>query len=701
MILRNHFARSLLFTFFASTLFGSVLQAQKAAPDAWDTVLSAAGVTKSTARFDFTDMANYGGGEFPLPFFEAMHRFPLRVPFYARVLRSDALKAAPAAGELVMAAGWRMDHGSRRTLIGDPLKDDLTQSAEADALLAAIRALHIAAGKPLTAAQEKKLKDSIKTVPADVAQNAALLLRTEARALGWRERALARFTGHDLQKVFAQLIDSDAGDRDERKDALNDLRRAIDLHYMMVGGTDLALSADKAASALEKRDGAETFRFEWDAPQGRIVLNGAGDDQYAGDRPYLLIIDAGGNDTYFGGGATYDGAHGASVLLDLGGNDRYLGNAELAATAVADYADRKKGGERPSFGAGVLGYGILVDIKGDDFYRALSNTQGRGLFGVGVLHDRAGNDRYESYTAAQGAGSFGVGVLADLDGADEYRCFTTSQGFGATWGCGLLVDAGEGDDLYEANDKVIDFPAPQDQNHNATLAQGMGYGRRADYSDGHSLRGGVGALIEGGGKNSFSCGVYGQGAGYWYGAGILSAGSGDDTYRGVYYTQGATAHFAVGVLWDTGGNDDYRATTHASQGLGHDFGTGFLIDDAGNDNYQAPGLSMGAGNANGFGFFWDKAGDDTYAPSPGTAPLFGGALTEASARNSIRERNLTLGIFLDTGGNDTYPPTFAAAQNNTLWTMPRTDQMLPAQRGAGLDVEANAAALDAALLDPP
>jgi len=313
-----------------------------------------------------------------------------------------------------------------------------------------------------------------------------------------------------------------------------------------------------------------------------------------------------------------------------------------------------------------------------------------------VLHDRAGDDRYESYTASQGAATFGVGVLADLNGADQYRCFTTSQGFGATKGCGLLVDSGDGDDLYEANDNVIDFPAPQDANHNATLVQGVGYGRRADYSDGHSLLGGIGVLIESGGRNTFSCGVFGQGAGYWYGAGVLSAGTGDDTYRGVYYTQGASAHFAVGVLWDSGGNDDYRATMHASQALGHDFGTGFLIDDAGNDRHEAPGLSLGAGNANGFGFFWDKAGDDTYAPSPGTAPFFGGASTEASARNSIRERNLTLGIFLDSGGNDTYPATFPLAQNNTLWTMPRTDAMFPGQRGAGIDVEASA---DASVLD--
>ncbi|HVF10843.1 MAG TPA: hypothetical protein VNA16_08575, partial [Abditibacteriaceae bacterium] len=255
------FAATLLFCL----LLPHSLQAQTApaAPDAWDKVLAAVGLTKSTARFDFTDMDNYGGGEFPLPFFNAMHRYPLRIPFYARVLRADALKAAPAAGELVMAAGWRMNHGSRRTLIGDPLKNELKKAAAPNSLPAAIRALHIAAGKPLTPAQDKNLKETIKTVPADVAQNAALLLLTEIRALQWRKRALAGFTGHDLQKVFNGLAASDPGNREDWSDTRNVLMHTIDLHYLMVGGTDLALAADSAAATLEKRTGAQKFHFEW------------------------------------------------------------------------------------------------------------------------------------------------------------------------------------------------------------------------------------------------------------------------------------------------------------------------------------------------------------------------------------------------------------------------------------------------------
>ncbi len=145
-------------------------------------------------------------------------------------------------------------------------------------------------------------------------------------------------------------------------------------------------------------------------------------------------------------------------------------------------------------------------------------------------------------------------------------------------------------------------------------------------------------------------------------------------------------------MWDNGGNDNYTASMHASQGLGHDFGTGFLLDDSGNDVYQAPGLSVGAGNQNGFGFFWDKAGDDSYAGVSGTTSAFGAGIFDVNFRNSIREQNLVLGVFLDTGGNDTYPTAATRAQNNTLWQVPRDDKMLPIQRGVGLDIEATPAA---------
>jgi len=655
--------------------------------DAWDRALATVGLTKETCRFDFLDMANFGGQEFLLPFFDAMHRDPLRIPFYARILKQNALAAAPSAGDLTLFGGLRISEGTRRTLIGDPLAESAKKAAASNALFTAIRAVHAAGGKSLSAAQETRLLNALRTVPTDVAQNAALLLYTQLQALQWRNRALAKLAGHNVGQVFQKIVEEKSVGQETIDDELSALMRAIDLKYLLVGGEDLALAADRAASALTKREGRERFAFDWETPLGYIALRGAQEDNYPGNRPWLLILDAGGNDTYFGGGATYDATHPVSVLLDLAGNDRYLERPELAITPVAQFAARKSGSPHPTFGAGVLGYGVLIDMVGNDLYRSLNRTQGRGQYGVGVLHDRGGDDRYDVYTQGQGSGMFGVGILADLDGADQYRCFATAQGYGETKGFGLLLDAGGGADLYEANDTVIDFPSAQDRQHNASRAQGAGFGRRADYLDGHSLAGGIGALVDDGGKNTFSGGLFCQGAGYWYGAGLLCAGASDDTYRGVWYVQGASAHFAVGVLWDAGGDDDYRATHNMAQGAGHDFGPGFLIDHAGNDRHQAPNLSLGGGNANGFGLFWDRAGDDTYVVNPSTT--LGRASIEASGRNSIRERNLTLGLFLDTGGSDTYPTNLPWAKNNALWTMADSGPPpIPVMRGVGLDTEA-------------
>src|SRR5205807_5233404 len=92
-------------------------------PDAWDRLLGAAGLTRETCRFDPLDMANFGGHEFLLPYFDAIHKAPLRAPFYARVFKENALAAAPSIGNLVTFGGTRIGEGTRLTLIGDPLKE--------------------------------------------------------------------------------------------------------------------------------------------------------------------------------------------------------------------------------------------------------------------------------------------------------------------------------------------------------------------------------------------------------------------------------------------------------------------------------------------------------------------------------------------------------------------------------------------------
>jgi hypothetical protein len=440
----------------------------------------------------------------------------------------------------------------------------------------------------------------------------------------------------------------------------------VDMKALFAGAQDLAYAVDQALPELQKFEGTEKFAFRWETPLGWVEINGAGNDSYPAGVRRLLTIDTGGDDVYGGGGATLAADNPVSVLIDLRGNDRYQSS------------DKKS----PSFGAGVLGYGILVDLAGNDTYSGVAFSQGSGAFGVGCLLDLGGDDRYTARLHAQGAAQFGIGILSDISGRDRYEGMQAVQGFGYTKGFGLLLDLA-GDDEYIADDTHIEFPSAQTAQHNTSLAQGCGMGRRADYLDGHSLAGGIGVLLDAGGSDKYSAGMFAQGAGYWYGVGLLLDEAGNDSYQGVWYVQGSAAHFVVGILVDGGGDDHYRATMNMAQGAGHDFSLGFLLDKSGNDHYDAPNLSLGAGNANGIGIFWDMAGDDTYRTQGGTT--MGGANYDATG---LRGSMLCLGIFLDTGGGkDNYPSNVGHTGNNKLWTQPArpgVPEKAPA-RGVGLD----------------
>ena len=67
--------------------------------------------------------------------------------------------------------------------------------------------------------------------------------------------------------------------------------------------------------------------------------------------PVLLRIALRGDDRHYAGGASQYLRPAISVIVDLGGNDVY----ESAKDAYA-------------FGAGVFGYGVCVDVEGDDRY---------------------------------------------------------------------------------------------------------------------------------------------------------------------------------------------------------------------------------------------------------------------------------------------------------------------------------------------
>ncbi len=655
--------------------------------DAWDEVLAAAGTSRADCRFRADDFSLVASGEYRLPLFNALISEPLSGPFHARVMRTGLLNASPKAGDLTMYAGRRIGIGTQLNLLGDPLNPYIELAAKPDALLYALESVWKAGGSSMPDNERERLTTAIPSLPDDVARAAALLLNIELASLGWRNRGLepVRKAGIDLKDAYSLLTgrtDTDSANYPR----LQNLASAIDLKRLAVGGELTAAAADYIALTLGERKGTEAYSLTVDTPLGRVILNGSGNDTVDAKAANLLILDTGGNDQYASGAATISENHPVSVLVDLSGDDRYIADPGLESSDVAGFDGRKNTGAAPSFGAGVLGYGVLVDRRGNDVYRGLNLTQGSAVFGAGLLKDHEGDDTYDAYGSAQGSAEYGVGILHDEAGSDSYSCFCNAQGYAGPMGFGLLLDKGASPDTYTARDTPLDIPSAQTPEHNTSMAQGVACGRRADYLDGHSIAGGVGVLCDDGGNNTLTCGVFGQGTGYWMGVGMCLLGPGDDTVAGTWYVQGSSAHFAVGILDDTGGNDTRKATHNMAMGAGHDYSVGWLIDHAGNDTCDAPGLSLGGGNACGYGFYWDKAGDDSYKAQPRASMGDSGG---GSRVNDLRERSVTMGVFLDSGGNDAYPTSIPRSRNNNIWSVLRNDRNgRGGERGGGLDTEA-------------
>ncbi|MEJ5253203.1 MAG: hypothetical protein HPY54_14185 [Chthonomonadetes bacterium] len=653
--------------------------------DAFDRTLSQVGLSKETARFNPLDLQLYGGGDYRLPFFDSLHLDPWRVPFVASVVRRDCLQNAENAAALLSAASLRLSEGTRRTLIADPTEPLKRKASEMkQPLRQAIEAVYQSAGQSLP--PRASWLTQLNTVPEAMQKPVAYLLLAMIEARRWRDLAFRDAFAHDAPSSLYEMLCQPLSRAEGMQDRFNTpywcLMRNTDLKALFAGAHDLLLAAESVAKELQKASIPDGFRVDIPTPYGTVALHDGRADTFTRQK-YLLIVDTGGDDTYLGTGGTISAEHSITVIIDLKGNDRYLQDAPMASRAIKDVPDRKTRRAAPCIGGAVLGYAFVLDMDGNDLYRSLSLSQGGASFGVGVLVDAGGDDRYECYTAGQGSADWGGGLLVDRAGDDRYHGFSNVQGYGGTKGYGLLLDV-QGDDSYLADDTNIDFPSPQTEAHNVSMAQGAGYGRRADYTDGHSLAGGIGILVDGAGNDRYICGVFGQGVGYWYGLGLLCDGGGDDVYQGVWYVQGASAHFAVGVLEDVSGNDQYTATMNMAQGAGHDFSLGWLIELGGNDTYRAPNLSLGGGNANGIGIFWDSSGDDRYIVSPSITL----GRSNIGARGSLRERALCLGLFCDTGGKDTYPEGFPFARDNALWTQPGASQPpMPREYGVGIDCE--------------
>ncbi|MBL8086610.1 MAG: hypothetical protein JNM85_00905 [Chthonomonas sp.] len=624
-----------------------------------DIALGTAGLDKLSARFDTGIMRFYQESEFQTPFYRSCHENPWRTPFYAEQWKRQFKGNVADPSETLATAGRMLGVGTQRSLLGNPIQSAIDAGIKANALRATLESMK----------KRGLLNGAIPDlggVPGTVQEGAAVVLQVAMQSIGYRRATFA--DAPDFSKLFDRAIQDkiETADAEQNQSDLNFYRK-VDMRYLLAAGGDLVAATKHAQVVIQSTDPSAKYKVTIPTYWGKIVLSGGTNDTYPNE-PTLLVIDTGGSDTYINGASNRSVLNWFSAVIDTAGNDAYVSDPALANTPIASYSGRKAAGPYGPASA-LCGVSVLIDSDGKDLYRSHRPGLASSFMGASYLEDSTGDDTYDGYSSCQGSARFGVAVLEDWKGNDTYRSFTYSQGFGGVLGMGMLMDR-LGDDKFEANVDMVEFPSPQSAQQNMSMSQGAASGRRADYLDGHSLSGGIGVLLDEDGDDAYTCAVFGQGVGYWEGCGMLWDEGGKDNYEGAWYVQGASAHFGIGVLEDGGGDDQLTATMSSAQGIGHDFGVGFLMNWGGNDKYKAPNLSLGAGNANGMGICMDSSGDDTYETSGITL----GRSSEAP-KGSLRERALTLGVFVDGGGNDIYPAAMTWAQNARRlpnWTDRRT-----------------------------
>lgn len=217
-----------------------------------------------------------------------------------------------------------------------------------------------------------------------------------------------------------------------------------------------------------------------------ILYDGAGNDVYIGGRftqgtaiaGLGLLIDQAGNDRYESDGYAigFGGPLGVGAVIDVTGNDTYQCgekypsnyNAIDAPNATPDDplfqydcfglgtgAGKRVFTKKPDQQAYNLagGWGLLLDMDGNDRYRSANFSQGCGyFFGIGLKLDLDGDDEHAGARYGHAAGAhFGVGLFADGQGDDRYSSTGPLYNGGTAWDYSVMVavDGGTGSDLYD------------------------------------------------------------------------------------------------------------------------------------------------------------------------------------------------------------------------------------------------------------
>jgi hypothetical protein len=184
----------------------------------------------------------------------------------------------------------------------------------------------------------------------------------------------------------------------------------------------------------------------------------------------------------------YGEPRGFGVLCDFGGDDSYL-LSEAGLLFPSPQSPRRNAS---------LGQGFGMGFRGDF-------VDGHSLAGgAGALVDLAGNDRYRAGVFAQGAGYWrGVGLLVESGGNDDYDAAWYAQGAAAHFAAAAFVEMA-GDDRYR-------------------VEMNVGAGGAHDFS--------VASFLEIAGNDAYDMPNLSLGAGNANGLGAFEDQAGDDVYR--------------------------------------------------------------------------------------------------------------------------------------------------------------------------
>ena len=217
-----------------------------------------------------------------------------------------------------------------------------------------------------------------------------------------------------------------------------------------------------------------------------LLIDWAGNDQYRGSKLTQgsaigglgLLLDGGGNDEYtsFGYAIGFGGPSGVGAVVDLTGDDSYgcggkypsdynetdapSGDSADPLFQYAGYCMGVGSGKRifnrdPQQTVYSLagGWGMVIDLEGDDHYRSANFSQGSGyFFGAGLKLDLGGDDHHQAARYGHGAAAhYGIGLFIDSQGNDQYHSSGPTYNGGTAWdrSVSLCIDAGPEDDVYD------------------------------------------------------------------------------------------------------------------------------------------------------------------------------------------------------------------------------------------------------------